>query len=103
MKLCTTTVVTGLDQKEHYAIVAMGQPGWPIGLFGLSSGPNAKQSKAEAQFFADAPVMMDMLERLVHEFGTINGAFPLGAGKLAELETLVTRASALVEKHRKCR
>jgi hypothetical protein len=99
MKLCTTTIVTGLDNKEHFAVVAVGQPSWPIALFGLTNGAKAKKSEAEAKFFADAPVMMDILEVLVHEFGNINPNFPLSAGKVAEMQRLVERASTLVTKH----
>ncbi len=99
MQLCTTTVVTGLDNKEHFAVVALGQTGWPIALFGPTTGAKAKKSEAEAKFFADAPVMMDMLEVLAQEFGNINPAFPLSAGKIVELQRLVERASTLVAKH----
>lgn len=100
MKLCTTNIVVGLDGKEHFAVVATGQPGWPIALFGPTSGSMAKKSEAEARFFADAPTMMDMLERLVQEFGNVNPNFPLSAGKVNELQTLAERASSLMSKHK---
>jgi hypothetical protein len=102
MKICTTTVVTGLDHKEHFAIVAVGHPGWPIALFGPTGGANAKKSEAEAKFFADAPAMYDMLEHLSKEFGNINPDFPVSAGKVAEMKLLVERASSLVAKHANC-
>lgn len=99
MKLCTTTTLTGLDLKEHFAIVYVGQPNWPVAQFGFASGANAKKTEAEAKFFADAPVMMDMLEHLAKEFGNFNPKFPLSDGKINELQTLVERASSLVAKH----
>lgn len=102
MKLCKTTVMVGLDQQEHYAIVAVGQPGWPIGLFGPTRGANAKHNKVEAGFFADAPAMMDMLEHLAKEFGDLDLSQPLSPGKLTMLDALAARASALVAKHRSC-
>lgn len=99
MKLCTTTRVTGLDGKEHFAVVAVGQPNWPLALCGFTSGSNAKQSEAEASLFADAPSMLDMLEVLVAEFSNVNQSFPLAAGKLAELKSLTDRATSMCKKH----
>lgn len=92
MKLCTTTTVTGLDGKEHFAVVAVGQPGWPLALCGLTKGAQAKKSEAEAKLFADAPSMLDMLETLALEFGGINPEFPIAPGKQAHLAELVERA-----------
>lgn len=100
MKLCTTAIVTGLDGKEHFAVVPVGQPGWPVALCGPTTGAMKKESEAAAKLFADAPAMRDMLGVLVTEFATINPAFPLSGGKLAELQTLVERASAIHNKHR---
>lgn len=100
MQLCTTTVITGLDQREHYAIVQIGQPGWPIGLFGPVNSPNAKRNKAEAEFFAAAPAMMDMLEALADRFGSVDTTIPLSREKTAELAHLVQRAALLVAKQR---
>jgi len=99
MRLCTTTVVNGLDNKPHFAVVAVGQPYWPLALCGPTDGALAKKSKAEAEFFADAPIMRDMLDLLTKEFGNINPNFPLSAGKINELQLLVERASSLVYKH----
>lgn len=99
MKLCTTTVITGLDQKAHFAIVPVGEPGWPIAVFGCATGAGAKKAKDEAEFFAAAPAMLDMLELLAKEFGAINPAFPLSAGKAVVLDALAERASKLVAKH----
>lgn len=99
MKLCTTQIVTGPTGKQHFAVVAAGQPGWPLALCGPVDGPLAKQSEAEAKLFADAPVMLDMLEVLVREFSNVNPIFPLSEGKLAELKTLTERASGLCAKH----
>lgn len=99
MKTCTTTKVMGLDGKEHFAVVALEQTGWPIALFGPTEGANAKKSEAEAKFFADAPTMSDMLEALCLEFWSINPNFPVSAGKVAFLAELVERASALLGKH----
>lgn len=103
MKLCTVQTVTGLDNKPHFAIAGVGQPGWPIALFGPADGPLAKKSKAEAAFFADAPAMMDMLEVVVKEFKDINPAFPLSNGKMAELQILTERAFGLLAKHAEVR
>lgn len=97
MKLCTTTVVTGLDGKNHFAIAAVGQQSWPIAVFGLVDGANAKLSEAEAKFFADAPAMMDMLEYLADEFG--GDISPNIAAEQSKLESLVERAASLVAKH----
>lgn len=99
MKLCTVTTVNGLDNKPHFAIAAIGQPAWPIAILGLVEGSMAKKSKAEAEFFADAPAMMDMLEVLVKEFSQVNPDFPLGAGKIVELQNLAERAASIVAKH----
>lgn len=101
MNLCTTSRVTGLDGKEHFAVVALAQQGWPLALCGPTDGAMAKESEAYAKLFADAPVMLDMLEVLKTEFSAINPAFPLSAGKLAELTNLVERATNLVNKHQK--
>lgn len=103
MKLCTTAVVTGYDQKPHYAIVSIGEPGWPIALMGFSTGPNAAESKAEAEFFADAPAMFDMIEHLAKQFDslTLNGS--ITPGQLAQLDVLTERAAALAKKHAKVR
>lgn len=98
MKLCTVTQVTGPDNREHYAVVALGQLNWPLALCGFTTGPNAKTSKKEAETFAAAPVMLDMLEHLAKEFGNINPKFPLSDGKLAELALLTERAQTLVGK-----
>lgn len=100
MNICTTTRVTGLDGKEHFAVVAIGQPGWPLALCGLTSGALAKKNEAQAKIFADATIMLDMLEVLARECSNINPAFPLSNGKLAELMVLAERASSLVAKHR---
>lgn len=101
LRLCTTTRVIGLDGREHFAVVAIGQPNWPLALCGFTSGSLARKSEAEAKLFADAPVMLDMLEILAKEFGNINPAFPLSDGKMAELRTLAERAGRLLGKHRK--
>lgn len=96
MKLCTVTKVIGLDHKEHFAIVAIGKPGWPLALCGPTTNP---KSEKEAKFFADAPAMHDMLEYLSKEFGNINPDFPPSNGKVAELALLAERAGRLVAKH----
>ncbi len=100
MKLCTTKVVNGLDNKPHYAIVALGQPGWPLLLGGLADGAMDKESKAEVEFFARAPVMNDMLEQLAD---LLKGVSPDGIVKGEKLESLCAlacRAAALVKKNR---
>lgn len=99
MRICTTTKVTGLDGKEHFAVVALGQTGWPIALFGPTEGANAKKSEDEAKFFADAPAMSDLLEALCWEFGNFNQNDPVTADKAAFLASLVERAGSLLEKH----
>jgi len=103
MKLCTVTKVTGPSNKEHFCVVALGQPNWPLALCGLTQGPNAERSEQEAKLFADAPAMMDMLEHLVLEFGNLNPDFPIAPGKMNELKLLIERASLLKEKHAKIR
>lgn len=100
MKLCTTTRLTGLDGKEHFAVVAVGQPNWPLALCGFTNGNNAQQSEAEANLFADAPSMLDMLEVLVAEFSNVNPSFLLSAGKMVELTNLADRAALMCKKHR---
>lgn len=101
MKLCTTSRVTGLDGKEHFAVVAVGQPGWPLALCGPTQGSMAKESQSYAELFAAAPAMLDMLEVLVREFARINPNSPIPAngGKMTELVNLTERAAALVAKH----
>ena len=92
MKLCTATTLQGPDGKMHYGVVAIGQPGWPLALCGPVDGSNAQQSKAEAQMFADAPAMLDMLEHLVTTVDSIPSA-PDALLVLAE------RAKRLCAKH----
>lgn len=99
MKLCTTTIITGLDLLDHFAIVQVRQPNWPIAQFGFASGANAKKTEAEAKFFADAPVMMDMLEHLAKEFGNVSPQAPLSDDRCIDLQMLAERASRLVAKH----
>lgn len=100
MKLCTTKVVNGLDNKLHYAIVAVGQPGWPLLLGGVANGAMDKESKAEAEFFSRAPVMNDMLEHLVGLLKDVSPDGVVKGEKLKELCVLATRAAGLVEKNR---
>ena len=99
MKLCTVT--TGLDfqGKEHFVVSAVGESSWPLAICGYTTGEYAKESEAEAKVFADAPVMLDMLEHMVREFSNFNPKFPLSPGKAAELSALVDRASSLLAKH----
>jgi hypothetical protein len=99
MKLCTTTKVTGNDQEEHFAVVAVGQPGWPLALCGKTKGSMSKQSEAYAKLFADASAMLDLLEALYGEFSNINANFPLSAGKLAFLGDQMDRAKQFLNKH----
>jgi hypothetical protein len=99
MKLCTVTTMMGLDGREHFGIVALGQPNWPLAICGLTDGPNRARSYAEAQCLADAPAMLDVLEVLSREFGAINPEFPLGPGKMAELMILSERAARFIKKH----
>lgn len=101
MQLCTVTKVTGPDSKEHFCIVGIGQPNWPLALCGLTSGPNVLRSELEAKLFADAPAMLDMLEVLNREFGNINPNFPIAPGKMNELRVLVDRATSMCLKHQK--
>lgn len=103
MQLCTVTKVTGPDGKEHFCVVGLGQPNWPLALCGLTSGPNALRGELEAKLFADAPAMLDMLEVLMREFGNLNQNFAIGSGKLNELKVLVDRASMICQKHEKIR
>ena len=100
MKLCTVGIVDGFGGKKQYAIQPLGKGGssQTVGLFGYAEGAYAKKNKQEADFFAAAPAMYDMLEFLVKEVGNINPNFPLSAGKVAELSLLVERAGKLVEK-----
>ena len=101
MKLCTTTHITSPDDKERFAVVAVGQLSKPLALCGPTKGTGAKESEAYAKLFADAPVMLDMLELLVHEFSRINPACPIPAnsGTMVELVSLTERAASLVAKH----
>lgn len=96
---CIVARVMGLDQKEHFAVVAKKQPGWPLALCGPTSGSMAKDSEAEAHLFADAPAMLSVLQRLTKELGNVNPEFPLSAGKVAELQLIVQDAQHLVTNH----
>lgn len=92
MKPCTVTTLQGPLGKMHYGIVALGKPNWPLALCGLVDGPNARQSLAEARLFADAPVMVDMLEHLVN---TVK-AMPSAPDALL---VLAERSASLCDKH----
>ena len=99
MKLCTVTRGLDFQGKEHFVVSAVGQPSWPLAICGYTTGEYAKESEAEARVFADAPVMLDMLEHMVRELSNINPEFPLSPGKIAELSVLADRASSLLARH----
>lgn len=98
MKLCKVVQVTGPDGKEHFAVAALGNLNWPLALCGFATGPNAQASKKEAETFAAAPSMLDMLERLVEIVS--NSKPTLSDKELSELSALAERAQNLVEKLR---
>jgi hypothetical protein len=99
MKNCTVGIVDGFVGKKQYAIQTLGTGGssHTVGLFGYAEGANAKKNKQDADFFAAAPAMHDMLVHLVKELGNVNPDFPLSAGKVAEISLFVERASKLVD------
>lgn len=103
MKLCTITRVMGLTGKEHFAVVPIGQPGWPLALCGPTSGPNARHNELEAQFFADAPIMMDMLEDMSRELAEFGLTGAVDGTKTSTLPVLLERVNRLVEKHAQVR
>jgi hypothetical protein len=56
---------------------------------------NVGRTEKESLMLSKAPVMMDMLEQFSREISGLNPAFPIGPGKLAELNSLCERATAL--------
>lgn len=100
MKMLTVTTTAGLDGKQHFTLASIGQKSWPIAMLGLTDGAMAKESRREAEFLAASTSMYDMLEALAFEFDNINPKFPIAPGKAAFLSELVSRAQALVDKHK---
>ena len=99
MKAYTTTVITGLDNQPHYAVIATEQPHWPIALLGPTTGPNAKTSQAEATFFADAGTMIDLLAFLASEFGNTTASPLTDSRQQRKFQHLVDKATLLITKH----
>lgn len=95
MKHCTVKVVTAPTGVRHFAVATVDKDR-SLALCGSTS---SKKSEAEAKFFADAPLMFEVLECLSREYSNVNMAFPLSHGRIAELMFLTERAKNLVEKH----
>ena len=103
MQTTTTIIGVGLDGKPHHMIVETGKPGWPLACCGVAEGSGAKQAKLEAEFFASATSMYEIIEALTKEFCNINPDFPLSEGKIAELHVLIERSEVLVSKFKNLR
>lgn len=98
MKQTTTTVLQGPNGKPHFAIVAVDQPGWPLALMGPAEGPNREDNRRQAAFFADAPVMAELLSHLAAAVGKL----PVDAVPEASREFLghlVDRSQSLLMRH----
>ena len=100
MKMLTTRIVAGLDNKPRFAIVEMGETGRPLAVGGLVDGPESKKSQAEAMFLADAMAMRDILEALRDQFKDLDLTSPLDQYQMSNLKRIVTRADTVVQKHR---
>ncbi|MYM92478.1 hypothetical protein [Duganella vulcania] len=103
MKPCTVAVITGYDQKPHFAIVHADQPGWPLALLGFATGLGMTENRAQAEFFAAAPTMFELLEHMTKEVVSLNTTTVLPPGHQAKLSMLAERAAVLVARHAKAR
>lgn len=91
--------VNALDGQRHYAVAVNDRANFPIALCGRVTGSLHKESKAYAQLFADAPAMLETLQLLIQELGSINPEFPVAPGKHAFIQDIIERAGRLCGRH----
>lgn len=97
----TVTRIQGLDRQEHCAVVAVVKPHttWTVALCGPTRGAFARESEREANLFADAPAMLDLIQRVHAELAGTDLASLPGPGKLDYVNELLERADSIVSRH----